>query len=252
MIGAINAAGAQPADWAGFYVGLAAGAKWTDAKWTTTQVSDPPSAFFGVAVLDASSPDRFTPRGFRAGGYAGYNWQFQQWVYGVEFDAAWSDATETHAGIPGCRIVCFAGAPGPGIDTSAIRAFWDASLRARLGYLVTPQTLIYGTGGVAWQRIEVSGTCENTITDPVCLVAAPFAVKTQTDRTTLTGWTIGAGVEQMWGAWLVRGEYRYMDFGSTDGVLWAGQPAIDPGSDAVHYDVSVRTHVVTLGIARRF
>jgi hypothetical protein len=35
--------GESRADWTGLYGGLAAGGKWADATWTTTQVSEPPS-----------------------------------------------------------------------------------------------------------------------------------------------------------------------------------------------------------------
>ncbi|UTD25854.1 outer membrane protein [Bradyrhizobium sp. WD16] len=248
----IYSAAPVESSWAGLYVGVALGGKWTDAKWTTTQLVDPPAAAFGTAVIDASSPDRFRPAAFRVGGYAGYNWQTGPWVYGLEIDAAWSDASDTHAGVPGCRIECAVGFPGPGVDSSVIRALWDVSLRPRVGYLVTPETLVYGTGGVAWQSIEVSGTCANTLADPVCLISPPFAVKTQTDRHVLTGWTIGGGIERKFGAWLLRGEYRYSDFGNVSGVLFAGQPSADPGSDAVHYSVSTRTHTATLGLAYKF
>jgi outer membrane immunogenic protein len=239
-------------DWTGPYVGLAVGARWTDATWTTTQIVDPPSPFFGTGVIDASSPADFDPVGFRVGGYVGYAWQMQQFVVGIEGDAAWSDATKTRAGVPGCAIECFAGFPGPGVDSSSIRAEWDASLRVRAGYLVTPETLLYATGGVAWQRIEVSGTCQNSVGDPVCLDSPPFAVKTQIDTYTPTGWTIGGGIERKFGAWLLRGEYRYADFGDVSGVLFPGQPVIDPGADAVHYTVSVHTHTATLGLAYKF
>jgi outer membrane immunogenic protein len=239
-------------DWAGPYVGFAFGEKWTDANWTTTQLIDPPSAVLGTAVIDASSPDRFNPAGLRLGGYAGYNWQTGRWLYGLEIDAAWSNATDTHTGVPGCKIACNFGFPGPGVDSSFIRALWDVSLRPRVGYLVMPETLVYGTAGVALQRIEVSGTCSNTLADPLCLDSPPFALKTQTDRHTLAGWTIGGGIERKFGAWLLRGEYRYSDFGTLTGVLFAGQPSADPGSDAAHYSVSIRTHTATLGLAYKF
>jgi outer membrane immunogenic protein len=115
-----------------------------------------------------------------------------------------------------------------------------------------PETLIYGTAGVALQGIEVSGTCANTFDDPLCLSSPPFAVKTQIDRHALTGWTVGGGLERKFAAWLLRGEYRYSDFGTATGVLFAGQPSADPGSDAAHYAVSIRTHIATLGLAYRF
>jgi hypothetical protein len=63
--------------WAGPYLGAAAGAKWGNTTWTTSSVSD----FPGLTV-DASSPRNFDPVGARLGGYGGYNWRHQAWVYG--------------------------------------------------------------------------------------------------------------------------------------------------------------------------
>lgn len=248
----VSAAAPIGSGWAGPYVGLALGARWSDAKWTTTQVTAPPSPLFGTVAIDGSSPDRFSPAGLRVGGYAGYNWQTGPWVYGIEIDAAWSDATDTHRGVPGCRIECSAGFPGPGVDSSFVRTRWDVSLRPRVGYLVTPETLVYGTGGVAWQSVDVSGTCANTLADPLCLLSPPFAIKTETNNHIRTGWTVGGGVERRFGAWLLRGEYRYSDFGTATGVLFAGQPAASPGADTLYYSVAVRTHTATAGLAYRF
>jgi outer membrane immunogenic protein len=123
-------------DWTGPYVGIALGAKAASAIWTTTSTSDLPGT-----IIDASSPSKFGPAGVRAGGYAGYNWQNQAWVYGVEFDVAYANGAATRPGIPGCTISCAPGAFGPGVDLSSVRIGWDASARARLGYLVTTDLL---------------------------------------------------------------------------------------------------------------
>jgi hypothetical protein len=93
--------------WTGFYIGGALGGKWADTTWTTTSNSD-----FPGTTTDASSPRNFDPSSFRAGGYAGYNWQITTWVVGLEGDVAWANDTSTAAGIPGCTIECFPGAPG--------------------------------------------------------------------------------------------------------------------------------------------
>jgi outer membrane immunogenic protein len=241
------------AQWAGSYGGLAIGGRFSSANWTTTQLADPPSPFVGTTVPDASSPGTFSPSALRLGAFVGYNWQAERWVFGAELDAAWAQGDYTHRGIPGCTIGCFPGVPGPGNDTSSVRSTWDAALLGRVGYLVTPKLLVYGTGGIAWQSMVVSATCESTLTDPVCLAAPPFAAKTDSQRSTLAGWTIGAGVEHLLsGHWLIRAQYRYADFGSASGVLFAGQPATLPGTDAVHYDVSLRTHIATIGLVYKF
>jgi len=64
--------------WTGFYVGGELGGKWADTAWTTTSTSDLPGT-----IVDASSPRDYRPSGFRAGAYAGYDWQIANWVFGL-------------------------------------------------------------------------------------------------------------------------------------------------------------------------
>ena len=235
-------------DWSGPYAGIALGAKAAATTWTTTSTSD-----LAGTIVDASSPSHFNPAGVRAGGYAGYNWQNQAWVYGVEFDLAYANKAVTRAGIPGCAISCFAGAFGPGVDLATVRMSWDASARARLGHLVTANLLLYGTGGVAWQAIRTSGLCQHSFTDPQCSVAAGDPFDLRANGKTLTGWTIGGGVKsKIYGNWLLRGEYRYAQFGSFDGLLNFDSTGAPPGTDYSRYNLSLKTHTATLGLAYKF
>jgi outer membrane immunogenic protein len=234
--------------WTGFYVGAALGGKWANTTWTTTSTSD-----FPGTIVDASSPRNFNPSGTRIAGYAGYNWQNQAWLFGVEFDVAYANNTASSVGIPGCTILCFPGAPGPGVDASSVKMGWDASARARIGYLATPSLLVYGTGGIAWQEIQTSGFCQHSGADPACTDAAGAPFDTVTNSKTLTGWTIGGGVEaKMYGNWLLRGEYRYANFGTFDRVLSFGAPGAPLGTDFVRYNLSVNTHIATIGLAYKF
>jgi outer membrane immunogenic protein len=230
--------------WTGFYVGGELGGKWADTTWTTISTSDLPGT-----IVDASSPRNYRPSGFRGGAYAGYNRQIANWVLGLEADLAWADNTVTTAGIPGCAIECFLGAPGPGVDVASVRMGWDASARGRLGYLMTPDLLIYGTGGVAWQNIETSGTCQHSVSDPQCTRASGDPFDTQTNRRNLTGWTIGGGLEKMYRNWILRGEYRFSRFGNLNGVFPFAAPGPPPGSDFSRYNLSVDTNIVTVGLA---
>jgi outer membrane immunogenic protein len=233
-------------DWSGFYIGAALGGKWMNSTWTTTSVSDLPGG-----VVDASSPRGFSPAGFRAGGYAGYNWQVAQWVFGLEGDLAWSNPSKGSVGIPGCTINC-GFAPGPGVDTSSVTARWDASLRARLGYLVMPDFMLYGTGGAAWQEIASSGTCQHDFADPVCSIAAGSPLDTQSNKEVRTGWTVGGGLEKLYGNWLLRAEYRFSQFGTANHVLPFGITGGLIGQDYVRYGLSAQTHIGTIGIAYKF
>lgn len=234
--------------WAGPYAGFAVGGKFGDTTWTTTSTSD-----FAGTIVDASSPDVFRPSSFRIGGYAGYSWEQRPWVYGVEFDIAYADGETTHAGLPGCAIGCFPGAPGPGVDTASVKLGWDASARARLGYLLAPDILLYGTGGIAWQAVEATGTCQHSAPDPQCSVAPGNPFDTQNERKILTGWTVGIGFEtRLIGNWLLRAEYRYADFGSFSGLFPFTSSGAPAGSDYSRFDLAVRTHTATIGVTYQF
>jgi outer membrane immunogenic protein len=237
--------------WTGFYAGIALGAKWADTTWTTTSIS-----FVGNLLqpaVDSSSPRSYDLSGFRWGGYAGYNWQVApQWLWGVEADLAGANKTVTAAGIPGCSILCFPAAPGPGTDISSVKMRWDASLRARVGYLVSPDLLAYVTGGIAWQDIETSATCQHSLTDPICAPASGSPFTTATSDTILTGWTIGGGIEyRVYSNWLVRGEYRYSNFGTWTGNFFNLTGPATIGT-LVGHSLKVNTQIATGGIGYKF
>jgi outer membrane immunogenic protein len=247
---AVKAAPAAPApvfSWTGFYLGVELGAKWADTTWTTTSIFSG-----GSFPVDASSPRNYEPSGFRWGGYVGYNWQvLPQWLWGVEADWAGANNTVTAAGVPGCTIGC---PPFPGeghADTSSVKMDWDASVRARLGYLVTPDLLAYATGGMTWQRVTASATCQHSGDDPLCfsLAGNPFA--TGTNSAILTGWTIGGGIEyRIYGNWLLRGEYRYSNFGT-----WSGDRldlSLPSSPLLLGHSLKVNTQIATGGIGYKF
>ena len=110
-----------PLTWAGFYVGAHAGAAWSRHSYTGT---------------DPSHIGGGTLQGLALGLHAGYNWQVNQWVFGIEGDATVIPAEKTFG--------------DPTSDTNLRRRTdWLASIRGRLG-MAFDRTLIYATGGVAW------------------------------------------------------------------------------------------------------
>ena len=226
--------------------------KQADADWTTTSFANPfapPGAF----VVDASSPATYRPSAGRFGGLLGYDWQIDpRWVVGLEVDAAYSDGTAAIAGIPGCIVACIFGTPGPSGDASSVKMKWDASARGRLGYLVSPNLLIYGTGGIAWQSVQDSATCQNGLADAVCPVLAGNPFSTVTNTTVRTGWTVGGGIDaRVYGNWTLRGEYRYADFGTWNNsfVLGAGGA---PTATTVNTQLKIDTQIALVGIIYKF
>jgi outer membrane immunogenic protein len=116
-----------------------------------------------------------SPSGLLGGAQVGFNWQNGGFVLGVETDLQLSGADDTFA---------------PWKFSNP----WFGTLRGRLGYAMN-NILIYGTGGFAYG--DVTGN---------------FGGLDETH--TLTGWTIGAGMEVGFTPrWSAKAEYLYMDLG---------------------------------------
>ena len=154
--------------------------------------------------------------------------------------------------------------------------------RARLGVLVSPNILLYGTGGVAFG--EVSGAFSYAATNCYVLnvtgpaVTSPctptFTTMTYTANAvgswneTRVGWTAGGGVEfALWGPWKARAEYRFTDLGSftrsvplartcTDGPSTGGASTCSStpnvGSTAAIIDIASSFQTIRVGIGFDF
>jgi outer membrane immunogenic protein len=231
--------------WTGIHLGVGIGARLSDTTWTTdclAPIALPatcPNDTFGGTRIDNDNPASFDNGAPRLNGYLGIDWQFSSLVFGIEGEAAWADDERSHVGIPGTWSIAF----GPDLNTARIESAWDASIRARAGFLLTPKTLVYSTGGLALMHQEVSATCDGTF--PVGWCAAPNA---DSVSSIATGWTAGGGIERMLShAWIVRGEYRYSDYGSQSFTLFENAPL-----DSVGVTIERRTSIAYIGVSRRF
>jgi outer membrane immunogenic protein len=232
--------------WTGFYVGLGLGGRWTDTEWTTdclAPVALPagcPNDFFpGTTRIGNDNPVDFGEGAFRVGGHAGFDWRISTWVLGVEGDLGWADTSRSRTGIPGTWPADLGG----GFDSASVESQWDASLRARAGFLLTPTLIVYATGGVAFLRQEVSASCEAVFPVGWCVVS-----NSDSDTETYVGWTFGAGGEWMFARhWSLRGEYRYSDYGSRSFTFFADEPI-----DSVGFSVEQKAHMSSVGLSYRF
>jgi outer membrane immunogenic protein len=107
---------------------------------------------------------------------------------------------------------------------------------------VTPAFLVYGTGGFAERLIDANVTC-NGVFSPWCSFN-----ENQTYASHLqAGWTAGGGVE--WKALnnvVLRGEYRYSDYGTWSPTFFAGS------GDEIHANISSHTHMALFGVSYLF
>jgi outer membrane immunogenic protein len=218
LLAAAGAARAQPPapvySWTGFYIGLDSG-----GAWARQSVSD-------VACSTCNTiPESGTLTGsaFIGGFYAGYNFMIAPtWLVGIEGDWSWtrlSDATTAPQITP-------AGAVGnpPAINAWSGDTKWLASLRGRVGITPFPTTLLYVTGGVAWNRTDYSA---QDIFGPLGCANGNCALTSLSQ--TKSGYVIGAGAD--WAPWsnnwLLRAEYLYYGFsGATSTVTLVGFPTL--------------------------
>jgi opacity protein-like surface antigen len=183
--------------WSGFYLGVNAGYGWGRDPFTTLVATTPAGAPLNLSGVDS--------RGFIGGFQAGANLQAGSAVGGLEIDLSGSDikGTSSISGLSG-------GVPFAQTQTDKFDLI--GSGRARLGYLVWPSTLLYGTGGLAWTRLEQTVT--NLNSDGTVITTTP---------SWRFGWTAGAGAEtRVWNTnWLARVEYLHYDFGNSGGSFSA-------------------------------
>ena len=89
----------------------------------------------------------------------------------------------------------------------------DGSIRGRLGYLVTPWTLLYATGGLAIGQVSGSFSYAGCTT-ATCSSFGTNVTGAASWSDTRVGGTVGAGAEtQVWTGVKARLEYRYTDYG---------------------------------------
>lgn len=199
------------AEWTGFYVGLHAGYGWGDADGSTSQLPNP--AAFGALPFSTSTDID----GFIGGAQAGFNWQFDRFVAGLEADISYSDMNGGHLVTP---LLAFGGLAVPGWYQQGNGDIdWFGTVRARAGFLATPQTLIYATGGFAFANTKFS-----TLTQYSPVPNPTFTYGGSADETN-TGWTVGAGVEWSFAPnWTVKAEYLYFDLDDIDYVAFPLAP----------------------------
>lgn len=131
--------------------------------------------------------------GFVGGAHAGYNHQINRFVVGAEADVEWNTT--------GGQINDLNGAT----HGARLRGHWQTSLRGRAGY-ACESFLFYGTGGLAVAQLGLGG--------------GPAFGPLQTYTKTLTGYTIGGGLEYaVTRAISARLEYRYTKFNPANADL---------------------------------
>ena len=165
--------------------------------------------------------------------------QLGNWVVGLEGDWSWKNSESSLAQSSSTQIsvsqqsggsIFFQNYVRTDSFSGSVKQKSDSSIRARVGWLVTPWSLFYVTGGVAFSEISGSFAYTGTLFNCGFNVATSFSscagssssplLSTATATTavswndTRVGSTVGAGWEQeLFPGWKWRAEYRWTDFG---------------------------------------
>ncbi len=161
--------------WGGFYVGAHLGKSWgeTGNSWRNIFAGAPNWGPDGDIAYSSAS----------GGLLAGYLWQRNAIVYGIEGDFSWMSLEGDDSQFAGY--------------VNALEINYVGTVRGRLG-LAHGSSLIYATGGIAFSSID-----KKDLTNDLSA------------SHDLVGWTIGGGYEHAFGRGLrARIEYQYVDFGS--------------------------------------
>ena len=226
-------------NWTGFYIGGNVGYSWGRSSDTSTLTN-------GAGAVLFTSADRANMDGVIGGGQIGYNWQVQNWVWGLEADIQGSGQKGSRAylcptGVCTPPFGVIAVFPGPAVPVSLDQKLeWFGTVRGRVGVLATPQVLFYATGGLAY------GEVKNTAT--IGLVPVSFS-----NSDTRVGYTVGAGVEGVIGGnWTAKLEYLWVDLGRTSGPFVTALPALGGGVLTGNYSSRITDNIVRVGLNYKF
>src|SRR5579862_4086350 len=208
--------------WTCFYIGGNVGGGFSDKTFIDNFIALGPP----IGGVDASP----RPAGWVGGLQAGYDYQINSILLGLEGDFTWLGTKSSFS--------CF---PLLAPQTCSADPEWVAAVTGRLGVVVEPALLLYVKGGPAWIR--------DTYTDLALPGAPAIAVPGDlfVSHDIRAGWTAGIGLEYMFlPRWSVRLEYDYYGF-----------PDRSVGFDGVAGDfftelVRQNLQTVTLGVDYHF
>lgn len=195
------------ASWTGLYIGVDAGYGWSGSTVTTTG-TDPVSQKIIAAGLQHGIPNslKLDGDGGLGGAHMGYNFQMGPVVLGIETDVMFTGIAGNdswHGGFPlgqGARQRNI-----PVSQTAHNELDWLGTTRARVGYLVLPALLVYGTAGVAYGDVQSATN-----------ISIGNAFTSTSFDEMRCGWVAGAGAEYaLQHNWSLRSEFLFYDLGSS-------------------------------------
>jgi outer membrane immunogenic protein len=221
-----------PPTWTGFYAGLNAGGSWANNNNAQSQAIPLytidrsniygnkyiPGTLASVAGLTSQLYTN-TNANFIGGVQIGYNKEiFGNVIIGAETDFQGLTANNGYGpfqftSVPSTVRTVFLGDITTNTYTgmnAAKSVSYLGTLRARLGYTILPNLLVYGTGGLAYGGAKIRFFGEQEKVDQTDELG-PGEISSSS---VLVGWTAGGGAEWMFAPnWSLKAEYLYYNLG---------------------------------------
>lgn len=200
-------------NWTGVYIGGHIGGAWINRDGDHRFDSDSRcihSRYYGPVCFEDHGHGRNNGN-FIAGGQLGFNYQFGQYVWGIEGQIS---AVVNNDDDEACGFFRW-GEVRDHLFRCRDRSNWVATLAARLGVAVgqTGNWLIYVKGGAAFADARFDMRRRADCTWEFCSDTDDFFFNNDND--VRIGWMVGAGVEWgAWGNWSWKLEWNFMDFGN--------------------------------------
>jgi outer membrane immunogenic protein len=222
--------------WTGAYAGLNAGYNFGangnaySQNWGQPWFSNTTGALIfnnsTALSMDMAKPNNQS--GFIGGGQIGYNYQWgKNFVVGFETDFQGTTTNGSSSGIG--AAVAPVNSTNQGVLTFSSNSIggttvqagvnWLGTVRGRVGYLVTPTMLLYGTGGLTYGSVYANvrqNALETQVVNLFGDIGTSYAgwYGQGQQSQTRTGWNAGGGFEWMFMPnWSVKGEAIYWDLG---------------------------------------
>lgn len=214
--------------WTGGYVGVNAGYAWGKFKHNVLAkqivgkdyLPGTPESEKNYEIVDDATYSA-SPSGFVGGVQIGYNWQFDQFVFGLETDFQ-----------GGSLKGSVSGGVAPYTFNADTKIDWFGTARVRLGYVPTERLMIYATGGLAYAHVKSYMN---------------YAGFESAVSKTKTGYTVGGGAEYaIDNHWSLKTEYLFTDLGKIDSM------EVIRKRNAYSAETKANFHTVRIGLNYKF
>jgi outer membrane immunogenic protein len=207
--------------WTGCYLGGNIGGAWASRDWNDQIPGDP---LFGT---DLGS---YNTSGALGGAQAGCNYQIGNWVFGLQGDYAWSNASGSNSSGAFATLAPLVTLT----DQSQLQSL--ASVTGRVGYSWN-RLLGYVKAGGAWEQSSFS-----------LLVGGSTAAAASETR---GGWTVGLGGEYAFLDWLTGFvEYDYYSFGTATNTFNCATCSLFAAT--APFNITTTINVIKVGLNLKF